>query len=185
MDMAAAADLTSVRRMRACAASRVRWNGVPLVRRALALADENSRSPAESRLRLVWMLDARLPRPLVNRDVFDQRGRLLGVADLIDPVAGVVGEYDGRDHAGALRRSKDAGRDTAFRDHGLEVFRVTGYDQHQPEGIVGRIRSAYTRAEASRHPRLWTLTPPPGWPAAPSLDEQLDVRDVLRELHTG
>ena len=183
MDMAAAADLTSIRRMRDYAMGMRGWNGLPGVRAALGLADENSRSPAESRMRLVWVLDAHLPRPLANRDVFDDHGRLLGIADLIDPVAGVVGEFDGAEHAGAARRSRDAGRDTDFRDHGLEVFRVTGYDEHRPEGIVARARSSYARAAASTQRRRWTLEPPPGWPTAPTLDEQLDVRDLMRRLH--
>ena len=185
MDMAAAADLTSIRRMAEHLAGRSGWDGTPVVRRALDLADEGSRSPAESRLRLDWVLDAHCPRPLANRDVFGHDGRLLGVADLIDDTAGVVGEYDGEDHAGSRQRSRDADRDSAFHDHGLEVFRVTGFDEHQPDRVVARIRAAYARAAASGRPRRWTLTPPPGWPAAPTLDQTLDVRDVLREIHGG
>ena len=45
-------------------------------------------------MRLVWVLDAGLPAPLVNQHVGDERGRLLGKADIFDPVAGVFGEYD-------------------------------------------------------------------------------------------
>ena len=52
-------------------------------------------------MRLVWRLDAGCPWPLCNAPVFDLAGELLGVPDLIDPVHGVYGEYDG---AAAPRR---------------------------------------------------------------------------------
>ncbi len=197
MDMAAAADLTSVRRMRAYVGGKAGWQGVELVRRALDLADENSRSPAESRLRLVWVLDAGCPPPLSNREVFTLGGRLLGVADLLDPVAGVVGEYDGEDHAGAGRRSRDADRDSAFRDHGLEVFRVTGFDEHQPHAVVARVRAAYARAGTAVRQRRWTLEPPPGLalgpdprraagPAGPAPRDARALRSVrIRGLRTS
>jgi hypothetical protein len=183
MDMAAAADVTSIRRMRDYVAARPGWRGVRLVRRALDLSDECSRSPGESRTRLVWTLDTRCGRPVCNRDVFDDRGRFLGVADLIDAAAGVVGEYDGSEHARPRRRSRDAARDSSFRDVGLEVFRVTAFDEHQPGAVRQRIEAAYERARRNRLPRRWTLQPPAGWPAVPTLDQELDTRDVLRELH--
>lgn len=183
MDMAAAADLTSIKRMRAYVGTHGGWAGVDVVRKALGLADECSRSPGESRLRLVWELDTGHPRPLTNRDVFDQRGRLLGIADLIDPEDGVVGEYDGADHSGAGRRSRDAGRDSAFRDAGLEVFRVTGFDEHRPGTVRQRIDAAYQRAAARSNAPGWMLQPTPGSGPVPTLDEELDLADVLRDLH--
>jgi hypothetical protein len=107
MDMAAAAELVSVRQMVELHARHRRWRRASVVRRALALASEHSRSPAESRLRLVWRVDAGLPEPLVNRELFDLEGRLVCVADLLDPVAGLVVEYDGAEHRKARRHSKD------------------------------------------------------------------------------
>lgn len=75
-----------------------------LVRSALLLADERSWSPFESRVRVVWVVECGLPRPLVNQEVFDRRtGRLLGVADLLDIEAGLVVECDGGEHAKAGR----------------------------------------------------------------------------------
>ena len=38
------------------------------------------------------------PRPLCNVPVFDRFGQHIGTPDLLDPVAGVVGEYDGALH---------------------------------------------------------------------------------------
>jgi very-short-patch-repair endonuclease len=186
MDMAAAAELVSVARMRRYVATRAGWTGVRLVRRALDLVDENSLSPSETRLRLLWQREARLPRPLVNPRVWDQHGRLLGRADLLDPVAGVVGEYDGADHRSAARHSADVDREARFRDCGLEVFRVTGPDMAHPRRIVERLLSARRRARwSSPGDRAWTLEPPPAWPVERTLDDDLDERDARAALYAS
>lgn len=184
MEMMAAADATSVKRMRAYVDERAGWDGVPLVRSALALASERSKSPNETRMRLIWELDAGLPRPLVNRYVWSSRGRLLGIADILDPVAGVVGEFDGADHRGAVRHSYDVDREAGFRGHRLEFFRVTGPDIHHRRRVTARMRSAYGRAlHLPEAQRTWTITPPPGWPPDESLDDFLDERDFRWSLY--
>lgn len=184
LEMAMAAELTSITRMLRYVDAHAGWAGVAQARQTLALADEHSRSPNETRMRMIWVLDAGLPRPLVNREVFSLDGRLLGVVDLLDVEAGVAGEYDGADHAGAGRRSDDAGREGGLRDHGLEVFRVTGYDMHDLRRVVRRMTSTRDRALAGHlAERRWTITPPPGWPSSPSLDALLDHRDFLRECN--
>lgn len=181
VDMMAAAEQTSIRRVRSYSDARAGWLGAPLVRAGLELADEKSRSPNESRMRLIWVLDARLPRPQVNRPVWDQTGRLLGIADLLDEEAGLVGEFDGADHRGALRQSKDEDRTGRFRDHDLETFRVTGPDILDPPKVVRRMLAARARAKfVPPERRTWTTTPPAGWEPAPALDELLDERDAMR-----
>lgn len=177
MDSSAAARRTSLRRMQPYVDRHPAWTGVQRARDALLLADDGSRSPPETRLRLVWQLDAGRPRPLVNPPLFDLEGRLLGYPDLIDPEAGVVGEYDGEDHRDALRHSSDLDREARFRDHDLEVVRVTGPDMRDLLRVTDRIHSAYRRARrlpADR--RTWTLVPPVRWPRVPTLDEVLDRR---------
>jgi hypothetical protein len=161
LDMSAAAGVTTVAAMQEYVGRRPAWTGVQQCRDALLLADGLSRSPQETRLRLIWQLDARRPRPLVNPPLFDGHGRLLGYPDLLDLDAGVVGEYDGEDHRDALRHSSDVDRESAFRDHGLEVFRVTGPDMRDPQRVANRIRAAYRRSHdmpAGR--RSWTVQPP-------------------------
>jgi hypothetical protein len=184
LEMAAAAEITSLRRLAAYAEGHPGWNGIPQVLAALPLASELSRSPNETRTRLVWVLDAGLPMPLVNQPVFDLRGSLLGIADLLDPQAGVVGEFDGADHRAAVRHSDDVRREDLFRRHGLEVFRVTGPDLPLTDRVVARMHGARSRArwEPVEH-RRWTIAPPPWWDDTPSLDEILDRRDAVRELH--
>ena len=182
MDMVAAADLVSVRRMRAYLATRRGQRGVRIVARALDLASELSRSPNETRMRLIWVLDARLPPPLVNQPVFDLDGRLLAIVDLLDVERGVVGEYDGADHRSARRHSSDVGREDALRGVGLEVFRVTGPDLPLTDRVVSRMHAARGRARGTVE-AAWTVTPPPWWDLPPTLDELLDRRDVWRSLH--
>jgi len=177
MDMMAAAERVSIAQMRQYCASRPTWKRVRLAVRALDFASERSRSPNETRMRLVWEVDAGFPRPLVNRSVFTRQGRLLGVADILDPVAGVVGEFDGADHRGAVRHSRDVGREDGFRRHDLEFFRVTGLDlPHRPR-VVGRMASARSRARwLTEAERAWTVVPPAGWEEGETLDQLLERR---------
>ena len=147
------------------------------------LADEDSRSPKETEMRLVWMLDAGFPRPFSNRAVLDRRGRLLGVADLLDLEAGVVGEYDGGDHADKRRRRRDARREDAFREVGLEPFKVVTGDLDDTDLVVGRMTRARSRALwLTPSECRWTLDESTDEPAE-TLDFRLDRRDMLRELH--
>jgi hypothetical protein len=70
-DMAAFNDLVSGDELFAYAGLAPRaglsgWTGIPACRKATSMVDENSWSPQEVATRLVWQLDAGLPRPLTN-----------------------------------------------------------------------------------------------------------------------
>ncbi len=180
MDMIAAAELVSVSRMRSYVEAHRSWRRCRQVLRALDFASERSRSPNETRLRLIWRVDAGLPEPLANCEVFTRSGRLVGVADLFDPVAGVVGEFDGADHRLARRHSRDVAREEDFRRLGLEYFKVTGPDLPHRARVVERMHSTRARAQyLPEHERRWTLQPPPEWPPDWPLDEILDHRAWL------
>ena len=115
-------------------------------------------------MRVTWVVDAGLPRPLVNRPVFDLAGRHLGTPDLLDLEAGVVGEYDGRLHLADGQRADDRTRMEAFRDVGLEVFTVFAGDAHDLEGVVQRMHAARSRARWQLPgQRAWTVEPPEWW----------------------
>lgn len=146
------------------------WTGVPQAREALRLCDENAWSPTEVALRRVWTVDAGLPRPLTNLPIFDLRGRLLGVPDVVDPVAGVFGEYDGALHLAGERRSRDVVREAQFRAHGLEGVTMMAGDLPNPWSFVRRLREAYDRAPRNR--RLWTTKPPAWWVGTESVDQR-------------
>ena len=142
------------------------WTGVPFVRKALLLAIDDSRSPQETRMRLRWVLDAGLPPPLCNRPLFDLDGNLIGIPDLLDPVAGVVGEYDGAHHKDGEQHRADVAREQRFRNHGLEYFQIVRGDLHDPRLVVDRMLNARSRARFLPPKSCsWTLTPPPWWQA--------------------
>ncbi len=174
MEMAAAAGLFSTALMGEYVARRGPWTGIPKIRRALALAGDESRSPQETLLKLVWVLDAELPFPLVNQPVFDLHGNLLGYPDLFDPISGTVGEYNGVDHKGRERHRRDVAREQRFRDHRLECFTVVGGDLQNTDLVVERMVTTRGRALfLPEEQRPWTLTPPPWWPTVEPLDARL------------
>lgn len=184
MDMAAAALLTSIRRMREFWKGHRSWRRASLVAQALDLASEDSRSPQETRVRLIWVLDACLPVPLVNQPIWDLDGNLLGIADLLDEEAGLVVEFDGADHRSATRHTRDVQRQYGFERHGLQVVRVTGLDVPQRARVRDRI--LFHRERALWLPperRTWTLLAPPGREPDQTLDEYLEERAWHMELH--
>ncbi len=163
ISMAAAARLISVRLFGQYVALRGPWTGIQGARDAVLLAVDDCRSPQEFRMYLCWRLDAELPMPLLNREVYDLDGRLIGIPDLFDEEAGLVGEYQGEDHKDGQRHREDVEREEKFRDHGLEFFEVVGGDLARRQLVVDRMRNARARAKfLPPESRAWTLEPPPG-----------------------
>jgi hypothetical protein len=174
IEMAAAAGLISTRLMSVYVSQRNAWEGVPLVRDALGLSCDDSRSPQEVGMKIVWVKHAGLPYPLVNQPVFDLAGNLLGYPDIFEEEAGVVGEYDGEVHKDRERHRKDVAREQRYRDHGLEYFTVVGGDLQDNDLVVKRMLTTRRRALfLPPEKRLWTLTPPPWWPVPETLDARL------------
>ncbi|MGI8700907.1 MAG: hypothetical protein ACR2JU_06835 [Nocardioidaceae bacterium] len=137
------------------------WKGVGQARKALELADSAAKSPAETRLRMLWMLTAGLPRPLVNRPVFSLDGHLLGIPDLLEPESGTVGEYDGEDHRELESHTSDNAREEELEDHGLVVTRVTALDMRRRDVTVQRLTRAWSRGMSrDRRRDRWTLDQP-------------------------
>lgn len=154
-DMAAAARLVTTAGMRRYARTRRGTRGVQLVVEALGHAVDDSWSPMETRLRLIWVLDAGWDRPLCNPAVLDNGDRLIGHPDLLDWRRGVLGEYNGADHRGIERRRRDVGREDGFRRVGLECFTVEGRDIDDVPLVLDRMAAA--RARAGALPQLWTV----------------------------
>lgn len=165
-DMTLAAGLTTLERMWDLAAERSTWNRSPWVRHSLQFATDRSRSPNESRLRLIWVLDAGLASPLVNQPIFTRDGDFICIADLFDPTAGLVVEYDGATHRDARRHASDVARAERIRQVGLEVTVVTGADLPRRALVVQRLLDARNRCPfLPERRRAWTLQEPPGWRA--------------------
>jgi hypothetical protein len=163
IDMTVAAGLGSVETFwRFLSGVRPR-NGVVLARAAAELARGTSRSPQEAWMRLSWCLDAGLPEPLCNVPVFDRQGNLLGIPDLLDPVAGVVGEYQGAIHRDADQHRRDVERAERFRSHDLEYFEVVGGQLYDVRTAT-RMREVRARGRfLAPDQRAWTLDAPDWW----------------------
>ena len=136
--------------------------GAALVRRALDLAEDRVLSPKETWLRLVWVLDAGLPRPRCNWPVADLVGRRLGRPDLLCEEWGLAGEYDGAEHRTRARHGQDVRREADFRAAGLEVVTVVAADLAHPARVVARLLAAADRARAAGRSRGWLLANRPG-----------------------
>lgn len=182
LDMAAYSDLVSVREIDEYAQLHPGWTGIPRAREAIALGEENSWSPWESRMRLIWMLDAGLPRPLCNVPVFDATGRHIGTPDLLDPEAGVVGEYDGALHLGGAQRARDVRREEMFRAAGMEYFTMLRGDAANRGRMVDRMLSTRRRARfAATARRGWTIRTPAWWIPTYTVDQRRSLDQGERE----
>lgn len=181
LDMAAYSDLVSIAEEHLYASAHSSWTGIPRCRTAIVLADENSWSPQEVLMRLVWILDGGYARPLCNVPVFDRSGRHVGTPDLLDPVAGVVGEYDGRQHLQLAQRSRDVGREAAFRALDLEYVTMLASDGVDPRPFLARLEAAYARAKwLSESRRPWTLAQPEWWVDTSSVLARRSLSDAQR-----
>jgi hypothetical protein len=125
-------------------------------------------------------IDAGLPRLEPNCPVLDRQGTLLGIADLLEPVAGLGIEFDA-DHRGRVRHTRDVAKDEAFRGHGLEVARVTGTDLRDRDLVVNRLIAARSRARFEpADVRRWVAAPVPD-----SAEADLCEREAWAELYAA
>lgn len=184
IEMAAADDLVDVGSLRDYAA---RIKGRPhtiRLNQAIELADENIWSPGESDLKWAWSSQRPAAPLLCNRPVFDRRGRHLLTPDLLDPVAGVVGEYDGRFHEQQEVRRRDLDRVELYRDLELEVVVMMSTDLRDLRSFHRRLAAAYRRA-AARTPsstRAWTLEQPSWWVDTSTVERRRALTEHERRI---
>jgi hypothetical protein len=96
--------------------------------RALGEARFGSRSPGETRLRLL-LVRGGIPEPELNAPILDARTRVLGHGDLVWRRQRVVAEYEGDLHRTDRDQFRyDIERYEQFRDAGWTVVRVTADD---------------------------------------------------------
>lgn len=181
-DLAAMHDLVSVDELAAYVRSAL-WvrQGVPRVRRVLPLLEENSWSPMEPVLRLTWIAAGK-PRPLCNRPVFTRDGRLVGTPDVVDPVAGVYGMYDGALHLHGAVRSRDVAQAAAYRALGLEGVTMLAGDLADRRAFVRRLDEAYDRARRrAAEERRWRTDPPAWWVPTFTVEQRRALTQDQRE----
>jgi hypothetical protein len=185
LDMAAYDDLVSIEEVAAYVGCAPRfglssWTGVGQAREAIALASENSWSPREVWMRLVWEREAGLPRPLMNQPVFDLQGRLIGTPDLLEPLSGTVGQYDSALHLEGRQRARDVLRDERYREVGLETFSVVTGESSR--SVASRMQAVHRRASArSEDPRRWSIRPPAWWTATVTVEQRRALSESERE----
>lgn len=161
VDMAAFHDLVDLGALASYADRLGSRPGTLRLRRAIAAGNENAWSPQEVRLRKLWA-DHRPARLLCNAAVFDHAGNHLFTPDVLDPVSGVAGEYDGDVHAGRERRRHDLGRQESAQGAGIEVVTMIG-GHGEDQAFLRRLDAAHDRARARTGPRRWTLDQPAWW----------------------
>jgi hypothetical protein len=169
LDRAAAVDLVSIAEARAYAGRLAGASGISRLHEALGLAVENSWSPMETEMRLLWRKIG-LVDVLCNTPVFDMDGRHVGTPDLLDPVRGVIGEYDGPHHLDGDRRASDIKREGAFRRVGLEYVEMVAADRRDPTDFLRRTTDAMGRVDPSR--REWTLVAPSWWRRTETVEQR-------------
>lgn len=118
------------------------WPGARLLAEVLALADERSESPMETRLRLL-LIDGGLPRPVAQHDVHDERGRFLARLDLAYPELRIGLEYEGDHHRERTTFRRDIARLNALRAMGWLILRFTADDVYtRPAGVIADVAAA-------------------------------------------
>ena len=133
-------------------------------------------------MRLIWTIEAGLPRPWCNVPVFDRHGRHIGTPDLIDVEAGVVGEYDGALHLEGSQRARDVRREALFRAHGLEYVTMLAGDLAHLDAFLDRLTAAHRRARrVAETRRSCTVEPPPWWQPSDSVEARRNLTGRARE----
>ena len=133
----------TVAELRAALNRRLGGRGVRRALDLLAILSAAAESPMESVLRLL-ILDAGLPSPEVNVNIYDAFGRLLARADLLFRAAKVIVEYDGDQHrTDRVQFARDVRRGSELAASGYLVLRFTASDVFdRPDYVIATIRAA-------------------------------------------
>lgn len=119
-----------------------RREGAAELRAALARARTGARSRTETWTRLT-IVDAGLPEPVLDLDVFDDHGTFLGCVDMAYPQWRIAIEYEGVHHSSGNQWESDVDRYARLEEAGWRVIRVTRRMLFRvPEMIVQRVRAA-------------------------------------------
>ncbi|WP_341230621.1 type IV toxin-antitoxin system AbiEi family antitoxin domain-containing protein [Nocardioides salarius] len=114
----------------------------------LGYARVGSESVGESLARLAF-LDAGLPEPVLQHEVRDDRGWLIGRVDFAWPEQRLIVEFDGREKYHSMRRDGESIEEMVLREKtredrlreatGWTVIRITWADLHQPGRLLARL----------------------------------------------
>jgi len=139
LDMALHAGIVDLRALTSYVEASAGTKGIKRLRRAVGFAEPRSESPMETRLRL-QLIKARLPRPEVQVDLYDDYGRFLARADLYYPDVRLVIEFDGQNHRDRL--VPDLRRQNALVNAGYHILRFTAPDVLTHSAVASQVRRA-------------------------------------------
>jgi len=109
--------------------------------------------------------------------VFDLEGNFLGIPDLLDPEAGLVLEFDGKDHRQRRQHQADNIREEKLEVVNLTVCRVDSLDLRQPVPLAERLRARRAQGMArDRRQDGWTTEQPDWWAPAPANRQSAGLR---------
>ena len=185
LDMACYSDLVSLAEVTAYVGALGPVTGIQQARDALVLGEENAWSPKETAMRGVWTRRAGLARPLCNAPVFTLEGRHVGTPDLIDPVLGLVAQYNGSDHISLAGTAADVKKDAAYRELGLETVTMLVTDWGELDDFTRRLLEAAGRAGARTAPPGWRIDPPAWWTPTHTVERRRALRGLERERLLG
>lgn len=149
LDMSLRHGLTTSAELAAYLPSMRGYRGVGFVRAAAPVASARAESPKESELRYYW-LEAGLPPPIVNAEIFDPDGFLVGRVDLLEPESGYCAEFDGHWHQMWGRPEADARRARKLVSLNLtmDVFTRAALNGDEFGGLLARLVEGHRRALA-------------------------------------
>lgn len=117
--------------------------GVRMAMRALELLDPRAESPRESLTRAL-IIEAGLPAPTPQVEIFDSGGRFIARGDLVYEGLRIVIEYDGYHHLTLDSQRRDARRRGELGLAGWLLVTVVPADIHRPQQLMGKVSRALT-----------------------------------------
>lgn len=177
-DAALASGLCTAEEASAALRAGIRTPGIRLARTTVPLLDGRSRSPQESRVRLI-LHDAGLPAPCPNWPLFGESGSLIAIGDLVYLRWLTWLEYDGfAAHTQRRTFREDPARERRIRARGFDVIRLVDTDVHHPAVLVGLVRRTLRDA-----PRRIAALPPDLSPEVRTAQRLLAA--LARQVHAA
>jgi hypothetical protein len=148
VDLFLHAELVTMAELRDYVADHPGAKGIARLRRVVDHAEPKAESAMETRLRMLIVI-AGLPRPEVQVDIHDDRGRFLGRPDLLYRRQRLAIEYDGGNHRD--RMVDDNRRQNGLVGAGYRLLRFTAADVYgTPDSVAMQVRLGLVNTEKPR-----------------------------------
>ena len=149
LDWFVAQGLTSLAELNAVLAGRDAWKDHLDLTYKLSLAAEGSQSVGETRSRLAFG-DHGMPMPVLQLEVRERDGGLVGIVDFAWPEHRLIVEFDGMEKYHRYRRPGESIEQMVLREKrredrirevtGWTVIRITWADLARPDMLISRLR---------------------------------------------